>query len=310
MRILLTGGAGCLGSNLLEHWIPRGHDVFVLDNFATGSREVLPDVPGLTIQEGSVADAALVEACFERFRPTHVVHSAAAYKDPTNWVEDATTNVLGSIIVAQAARAHGVRRLINFQTALCYGQPSQLPIPVTHPLAPFTSYAISKVAGEAYMLQAGVPTVSLRLANVCAPRLAIGPIPTFYKRLKAGQGCFCSDSIRDFLDVEDFLALVDLAMQDDAPKGVFNVSTGEGRSIKDVFDVVARYLGLTSPEVPIVPVGPDDVPIVVLEPSETERAFGWRARHGFDATIGRQLAWYDRHGVSAVYSHLTSPATS
>lgn len=307
MRILITGGAGCLGSNLIERYLPQGHEILVIDNFATGKREVLPPVKGLEVVEGTIADQSLLESCFDRFRPTHVIHSAAAYKDPSDWVEDTATNVTGSINVAKAALATGVERLINFQTALCYGRPAQVPIPVSAQTAPFTSYGISKTAGEAYLLQSRLSVVSLRLANICGPRLAIGPIPTFYKRLKAGQNCFCSDTIRDFLDMEDFFSLMDLVLEHNSASGVFNVSTGSGNTIKDVYDTVADYLGITPPEVPVVPPGADDVPAVVLDPAKTEKSFGWKARHDFTATIRRQLEWYDRYGVTDIFSHLAAP---
>jgi nucleoside-diphosphate-sugar epimerase len=307
MRILITGGAGCLGSNLIEHWLPQGHEIFVIDNFATGKCEVVPEVPGLAVKEGSIVDQALVDACFAQFQPEVVIHAAAAYKDPDDWVEDSRTNVIGSTHVARAAKACGARRLINFQTALCYGRPQQLPIPASHPTAPFTSYGITKTAGEQFMLLSGVPTLSLRIANVTGPRLAIGPIPTFYKRLKAGQNCFCSDTSRDFLDMSDFLAFMDIAIQPHAPTGVFNIASGEAHSIKDIFDLVTDYLGLGSKEVPVVPPAADDVPVVSLDASETLKAFGWQARVGFAETIKRQLAWYDRYGISDVFSHLKAP---
>jgi nucleoside-diphosphate-sugar epimerase len=306
MRILITGGAGCLGSNLIEHWLPAGHALHVIDNFATGKRQVVPPQVGLTV--GSVADPRLVDEVVGSFRPEVVVHSAAAYKDPADWREDAATNVVGSINVAKSSEAAGVKRMINFQTALCYGRPDVVPIPISHPVRPFTSYGVSKTAGESYLLQSTVPVLSFRLANVTGPRLAIGPIPTFYKRLKAGQSCFCSDTVRDFLDMTDFLSLMDAAISDGAPTGVFNVSTGEGHTIKDVFDVVASYLKITpAAPVPIVPPSADDVPKVVLDPSVTERTCGWKARVGFADTIITQLQWYDRHGVTDVYSHLTAP---
>ncbi len=150
--------------------------------------------------------------------------------------------------------------------------------------------------------------MSLRLANISGPRLAIGPIPTFYTRLKAGQGCFCTAAVRDFLDMEDFLDVMEIVLRDDAPTGIFNVSTGEGHTIKEVFDMVAAYLGIVPTEpVPVVPCGPDDVPEVVLDPSHTEAALGWRARVGFAETIARMLRWYDAHGVSAIHSHLQAP---
>lgn len=307
MRILITGGAGCLGSNLIEHWLPQGHEIFVIDNFATGKREVVPEIPGLTVREGTIADEGLVRECFAAFKPEVVVHSAAAYKDPDDWLEDSRTNVIGSANVAKVAKAEGVSRLINFQTALCYGRPHQLPIPSTHPTAPFTSYGITKTAGEQLMLLSGVPTLSLRIANVTGPRLAIGPIPTFYKRLKAGQKCFCSDTSRDFLDMSDFLVFMDMAIELDAPVGIFNLASGEAHSIKEIFDLVADYLKLGRIEVPIAPPAADDVPVVSLDASETSRAFGWQAKIDFAETIRRQLQWYDQHGITDVFSHLKAP---
>lgn len=307
MRILITGGAGCLGSNLIEHWLPQGHEILVIDNFATGKREVVPALKGLTLVEGSVADREIVTRTFDQLKPTHVVHSAASYKDPANWQEDAATNVTGTINVVDAARKHTVARILNFQTVLCYGRPDTVPIPVDQPLRPFTSYGISKVAGEQYLAMSRLPFASLRLANVCGPRLAIGPIPTFYKRLKAGQACFCTDAQRDFLDMSDFLSAVDLAMGEKAPNGIFNVSSGESHSIKDVYDLVRAHLGLTpDPVVKVVPVGDDDVPAVVPDPSETTKTLGWKAKVAFPETMTRMLSWYDAYGVSDVYSHLAA----
>jgi UDP-glucose 4-epimerase len=307
MRILITGGAGCLGSNLIEHWLPLGHEILVLDNFATGKREVVPVLPRLSLLEGSIADREFVDRAFASFGPTHAVHSAAAYKDPADWREDARTNVLGTINVVDAATRHRVSRFLNFQTVLCYGRPQTVPIPVEHPLQPFTSYGISKAAAEQYLAMSGLPFASLRLANVTGPRLAIGPIPTFYKRLKSGQGCFCTDATRDFLDMSDFLAAVDLVMNDDAPSGIFNVSSGEGHSILDVYNAVRSHLKLPpDPQVKVVPVGDDDVPAVVPDPSRTRLVLGWNAKVSFADTIERMLSWYDAHGVTDIHSHLSA----
>jgi nucleoside-diphosphate-sugar epimerase len=308
MKVLITGGAGCLGSNLLEKLLPDGHQILVIDNFVTGTKEVVPPYDGLQVVEGSVADESLIEKYFDEFSPNLVIHSAASYNDPTNWKEDSLTNIIGSINVAKAAEKFGVEKIINFQTALCYGRPKEIPINRDHPLQPFSSYGISKTAGEQYLINSGLPVVSLRLANVTGPRLAIGPIPTFYQRLKAGKPCFCSDSKRDFLDMEDFFSLIDILISSEVTSGVFNVSTGESRSIMDVFNSVSSYLGIEPKEPPpIVAVGNDDVPEVVLDPRETEEILGWKARVGFEETIYRMLSWYDEHGVSAIHSHLAEP---
>lgn len=304
MKILITGGAGCLGSNLIEKYLPQGHDITVIDNFATGKKEVLTDISGLTVHEGSVSDVELVTQVFEKFEPEVVIHSAASYKDPDNWLEDVDTNVNGSIIIAKASEKYGVKKIINFQTALCYGRPKHVPIPIDHPTDPFTSYGISKTAGESYLLQCSVPVISLRLANICAPRLAIGPIPTFYKRLKEGKDCFCTDTIRDFIDINDFFNLIDIILENEAEQGIYNVSTGDGHSIFELFQTIAEYLNLGMLDVPIVPPGNDDIQEVVLDPKKTELDFNWKAIISFKETIINQLRWYDEYGVNDIYSHL------
>ena len=307
MRLLITGGAGCLGSNLVEKFYPLGHEICVIDNFATGKREVVPDRKGLQVVEGSIADHALVNSTFESFKPTHVINSAAAYKDPLDWAEDINTNVLGSVLIGRASMEHGVARLINLQTALCYGRPSMLPIDVSAPTLPFTSYGISKTAGEAYLMQTELEVVSLRLANICGPRLAIGPIPTFFSRLKSGKDCFCSDTTRDFLDISDFFTLIDKVLVVGAPTGLFNVSTGQGHSILTLYKTVCEYLKIDAVDVPIIPVGQDDVKDVVLDPIKTTDAFEWKAAVSFKETIFNQLTWYEKYGVNEIFSHLAPP---
>jgi nucleoside-diphosphate-sugar epimerase len=88
---------------------------------------------------------------------------------------------------------------------------------------------------------------------------------------------------------------------------VFNVASGEAHSIKEIFDLVADYLGVGPMDVPIVPPAADDVPVVSLDISETRNAFRWAAKVGFEETIRRQLQWYDQHGITDVFSHLKTP---
>jgi len=304
MRLLVTGGAGSLGSNLIEHVASRCEAVLIIDNFATGKRASLLPQPNLEIVQGSITDAESVTTTFRRFAPTHVVHAAASYKNPNDWVTDAEVNVVGTVNVVRASEGTNVKRFVNLQTALCYGRPITLPIPVEHPTAPFTSYGISKTAGESVVAASPLSWVSLRLANVTGPRLAIGPIPTFYKKLKSAEPCTVSTTIRDFLDMSDFTALMDLVL-DGTEQGCFNVSTGEGHSIAEIFHLVATHVGKPDAQpAAVVEPGSDDIAAVVLDPSHTHRTFGWRAEVSFEQTIHRMLSWYDKHGITDVYSHL------
>ncbi|MPN29755.1 hypothetical protein SDC9_177208 [bioreactor metagenome] len=108
--------------------------------------------------------------------------------------------------------------------------------------------------------------------------------------------------------MSDFLSFMDMAIKANAPTGVFNLASGEAHSIKEIFDIVTDYLGLGAKDVPVLPPAADDVPVVSLDASETTSAFGWKASIGFADTIRRQLAWYDKHGVTDVFSHLKSPS--
>ena len=168
-KILITGGAGCLGASLVKRYQQKGDKILIIDNFTTSNRDTFVASDCLDIIEGSVSNENLVNDVFSSFKPTHIIHSAASYKDPTNWIEDVDTNILGAIYVANAAVKHNISRFINFQTALCYGIPkSSSPIKETSPTAPFTSYGISKTAAETYLMQTSLPVCSFRLANICA----------------------------------------------------------------------------------------------------------------------------------------------
>ena len=125
--------------------------------------------------------------------------------------------------------------------------------------------------------------------------------------LQSFKGCFASATVRDFLDMSDFLNLMDIVLDVDAASGIFNVSTGQGETIENVFNEVAKYLDtkLDAP-VEVRAVGDDDVPEVVLDPAKTKEVFGWESKVGFEETITKMLQWYDEFGVGHIYSHLSS----
>ena len=223
-------------------------------------------------------------------RPEIVVHAAAAYQNPDDWELDVQTNVMGSINLVRALKDLScLKKIINFQTITCYGSPETTPVNEAHPLLPVSSYGISKVAGEAYMLASDLPVISLRLASVTGPFLSIGPIPTFYSRLKQGKSCFCTDAKRDFLDIQDFLVLMDKVVESGVRTGVFNVASGCNNSIERVYRIVERHLGLESIDVPIVAVGDDDIAELPLDVSSIRNTFNWAPRVSFEETIKKQL---------------------
>lgn len=306
MKIFITGGAGTLGANIVSRLSKQGIEVAVLDNFSTGSSERLGLIENLTVFDGSVTDYEFLYQALLGFKPTIVINSAASYADPNDWMSDINTNIVGAVNLVQACQDLHIENILNFQTALCYGNPISSPIDINHQLAPEGSYAISKVAAEHYLFNSDLNVISLRIANVASPFLSIGPIPTFYKRLTSGQGCFCTDARRDFLSFRDFVKLIDVILKSDFQSGIYNASTGKGNSIHDVYIAVSNYLGLDSSNVEVRPCGEDDVQEVILDPSETKKKFNWTAKDNFETVISDQLDWYKENGVGEIYSHLKS----
>ena len=309
-NVLITGGAGFIGSHLAEHLLARSDRVLVMDNYATARRDSLPSHPHLRVVEGSIADPDLVEHVWADFRPEVVVHAAASYKDPNNWAEDSRTNAVGTALVIQASQRYKVQRFVNFQTALCYGlHPLEQPITLQHPLRPEgSSYAISKTAGEHYVRLSSLNYISFRLANVYGPRNLSGPLPTFFQRLTSGKACFVMDTRRDFLFIEDMLPVVVQAVDGRGERGVYHISSGRDFAIKELYTATVKALGVTgADDVEVRPRGADDAYTILLDPSKTNRDFDWQGPTPLEAGVQAAIAWYRQHGVSQTFTHLNLP---
>jgi UDP-glucose 4-epimerase len=306
-RVLLTGGAGFIASHITDRLLERGDDVVVIDNFATARRDTLHQHDHLRLVEETIADTALVDGLFDEFKPDVVVHAAASYKDPTDWDEDSRTNALGTANVVQAAERSGVGRLVYFQTALCYGlHPVEQPITLTHPLDPKdSSYAISKTAGEWYVRLSKLDWISFRLANVYGPRNLSGPLPTFYQRLTEGKSVFVMDTRRDFVFVEDLVAVAMKAVDGGGERGVYHVSSGSDVSIKELFDATIAAMGHEmDEEVEVRPRNPDDAPSILLDPTKSEQDFDWKADTTLAVGVEKAIEYYREFGVTETFTHL------
>jgi UDP-glucose 4-epimerase len=305
MKVLITGGAGFIGSHLADRLLAEGHEVLVIDNYATGRRDNLSAHDNLTVVEASIADAGEVEGAFARLGPDIVVHAAASYKDPDEWQEDIRTNSLGTANVVKQSLATGIRRLVYFQTALCYGtKPLEQPITLSHPIRPDSSYAISKTAGEQYIELSGLDFVSFRLANAYGPRNISGPLPTFYQRLSEGKPCFVMETRRDFIYIDDLVAVVRQAVLDDLGHGTYHVSTGSDYAIKELFDATVQALGIPEQQVEVRPRSEDDAFTILLDPSRIEADFGWKTKVALDEGVRRAIEYYKSFGISETYTHL------
>jgi UDP-glucose 4-epimerase len=307
VRVLITGGAGFIGSHLANRLLERGDEVLAVDNYATARRDNLREHRNLTVVEGTIVDGDVVRSAIDTFSPEVVAHAAASYKDPENWSEDAATNAVGTANVVKAAEAADVTRLVYFQTALCYGlHPLEQPITLDHPLRPDdSSYAISKTAGEHYVRLGGIDWVSLRLANAYGPRNVSGPLPTFYHRLTEGKPVFVMDTRRDFIFVQDLIDLVVMAIDGKGSGGVYHASSGSDYSIKELLEATVKALGIEhDEEVEVRPRGPDDAFTILLDPTRTKDEFGWVPRTPLKEGVQAAIDYYREYGIEETYTHL------
>ena len=307
MKILITGGSGFIGSHLADRLLARGDQVLVIDNYATGRRDNLSLHNNLTIVEGTITDEQLVHHHFAQFQPDIVIHAAASYKDPQNWLEDSRTNVVGTANIVQATERWGTKRLIYFQTSLCYGlHPQEQPITLNHPILPQgSSYAISKTAGEYYIQLSGLDYISFRLANAYGPRNLSGPLPTFYYRLTNNKHCFVVNTRRDFIYIDDLVKAVMMAVDGKGESGVYHISSGSDYSIKELFDATVAALGITlKDQVEVRERNPDDVFTILLDPSKTQQDFGWEISTPLEKGVQSAIEWYKQYGITQTYTHL------
>jgi len=312
MRLFVTGGSGLVGSTIIDMLLARGDEVLAIGNFATGRRDNLAPHPRLRMVEDSIADPRIVNALIGDFRPEVVIHTAASYKDPDDWYGDALTNCVGSANVARASKDHKVGRLIYFQTALCYGtNPREQPITLSHPIDPVnSSYAISKTSGEHYIQHSGVDWLTFRLANAVGPRNVSGPLPIFFERLSQGKRCFVTEARRDFVFVED-LARIALRAADGTGSGTYHFSSGRDVAIRELYDSVVRAMQLNDyPEPEIRPLGADEAPTILLDPTRTFRDFGELRFTPLDEIVAKTVAYYKEHGVQGGYTHLRAEQLS
>jgi len=293
MKILITGGAGFIGSHLADRLLGRGDEVFVIDNYSTSRRDNLTPQSKLTVVEGTIADIDLVNQCFDDFQPDIVIHAAASYKDPDNWVEDTNTNVLGTINISKASKRLDVKRLIYFQTALCYGlRPLEQPITLKHIIqSEGSSYAISKTAGEQYIQLSGLDYISFRLANAYGPRNL--------------SGCFVMDTRRDFIFVSDLVDAVMGAVDGKGECGPYHISSGGDYSIKELFDMTVKALDIKlDQEVEVRPRNADDAYTILLDPSKTNQDFNWKVTTSLEYGVKAAIDWYKQYGISQTFTHL------
>jgi UDP-glucose 4-epimerase len=302
MKILVTGGAGFIGSHVVDAYIEHGHQVAVVDDLSTGRRENLN--PAATLYPVDIRSDEL-EQVFAAEKPEVVNHHAAKASVRESMVEPllyADVNVLGSLRLLELSREHGVTKFIYISTGgAVYGEPAYLPADEAHPVCPLDPYGASKAAFEHYLplyrANHGISFATLRYANVYGPRQdplgEAGVVAIFtgqmLKRDRAvvnGSG----EQQRDFVYVAD-VARANLIALERGDGGVFNIGTGVGTSINEVY---ARLKAATDYDLDEVH-GPPKVGEVFktyLNVDKAERELGWRATVELEAGLRSTVEYF------------------
>ena len=259
MRVLVTGGAGFIGSHVVDRLLADGHRVDVVDNLSTGRPEL---VNAKAVSHSCDIRSAHLDEVVAAAEPEAVVHvaaQAAVARSTADPMTDASVNVLGTIALLASCRRHEVRRVVYISTGgAAYGDTDVIPTPEEHPARPTSPYGVSKVAAESYLGCwqgiTGVSTLSLRLANVYGPRQnplgEAGVIAIFAHRLLRDEPCVVhwdGEQTRDYVYVEDVADAVSRAVDQSEARGILNVGTGVEVSVNELYRRLAGLAGVTRP---------------------------------------------------------------
>jgi UDP-glucose 4-epimerase len=310
MRTLVTGGAGFIGSALVDRLVHQEHDVVVVDDLSTGRLENLAGAFNsgrVQLAEVDVAGDELA-AAMSSARPEVVYHLGAQIdvrRSVTEPVLDATVNVVGTIQVARAALQAGCRRLVFASSGgTVYGEPdaADLPIDERYPPRVTNPYGVSKRAAEDYLASFaaldGLEPVSLRLANVYGPRQdphgEAGVVAIFCNRLLSDQPVTVfGDGLqtRDYVFVDDVVeAFVAAGVEPGIAGERLNIGTGVASTVLDLYAALRAVTGF-GPEPSFAPPRPGELRAIALDCGEAERKLGWRPRSDLAAGLERTWAW-------------------
>lgn len=260
MKVLVTGGAGFIGSHLVDRLVQEGHEVIIVDNLVTGKRRNINRAARFYKQD---VQSWRLERVFRNERPNVVMH-LAAQMDVRKSVEDpmfdAQVNILGTLNVLQQAVKHGVRKVVfSSSGGAIYGEQETYPAPESHVTKPMSPYGLSKLCGEQYLSyfqrSSGLQVVSLRYANVYGPRQdpegEAGVVAIFIQKMLNNEQAVINGNgrqTRDFVFVEDVVE-ANLAVMGQDTQGTYNVGTGVETSINDLFRILIQHTGSTCKEV-------------------------------------------------------------
>jgi UDP-glucose 4-epimerase len=305
MRTLVTGGAGFIGSNVVDVVLEQGDEVMIVDNLTTGRRENIEGAlaKGARLVEADMRDGDAMRDLCADWQPEVVFHLGAqidvrrSVADPAF---DAGINILGTINMLAAAHAAGARRFVNSSTGgAIYGEGRVVPAPESHPQAPEAGYGQSKLAAEGYCelfrRLHGFSTVSLRYGNVYGPRQdplgEAGVIAIFCgKLLDGGQPLVYGDGLqtRDYVYVGDVVGANLAAASSDAG-GAFNVGLGVESTVLDIVEILGRLGNRPDFEAEHAPERKGEIRRIAIDAGRARDELGWEPQVQLEEGLGRTL---------------------
>jgi UDP-glucose 4-epimerase len=304
-KFLVTGGAGFIGSHLVDRLINDGHHVAVVDDLSTGSRDNLN--PNAAFYEIDVRSKDL-DAVFDKEKPDHVNHHAAqmdvrrSVREP---MFDADVNVLGSINLIENCLRNDVKKIVYISTGgAVYGEPDYFPVDEAHPIRPLCQYGISKHTVEHYLYfyghTYGMRYTVLRYPNVYGPRqnpfgeagvnaifigkMLRGETPTIF-----GDG----EQLRDYVYVSDVVE-ANIASLERGDGQVYNIGSGIGTSVNQIYEKLKQIMDVSAPPV-YSEARTGEIQRTYLESSKAKRELGWSAQIGFDEGLRKTVDWFRTH---------------
>lgn len=302
MRTLVTGGAGFIGSNLVQLLLSEGHEVTVLDNFASGYRSNLTGLPIRELVVGDIRDASLVDRAMAGAEVVfHLAASVGNSRSIDHPFVDATMNVLGTLTVLEGMRRHGLRKIVFSSSAGIFGELKTLPIREDHPVEPDSPYGASKLCAEklclAYSRLHGIEAICLRYFNVYGVRQRFDAygnvIPIFAQRLIHGEPLTVfgdGEQTRDFINVLDVARANLAAGVNRGVSGAFNLGSGTAITINRLVELMQAVSGLQTKMIQGPP-RKGDVRDSLADTAAIQRALDWKAKVEFSAGLMEYMTW-------------------
>lgn len=309
MKVMVTGGAGFIGSHLVDRLIQEGHEAVVVDNLSTGKRKHVNRAARLYKLD---VQSPRLERVFRKERPSVLMHLAAqmdirrSVEDP---IFDAQSNILGTINVLEQAVRHGSRKVVFASSGgAIYGEQEVFPAPESHPTRPLSPYGISKLAGEFYLAyyqqHSGIQYVSLRYSNVYGPRQdphgEAGVVAIFTQKMLSGEQPIVNGTgrqTRDFVFVEDVVD-AHLAVMGKDVQGCYNVGVGEETSINELFGMLADLTKSGSKQVH-GPAKKGEQARSVVDSTKLRQELGWEPRTPLSEGLSRTVEFFRRQSMLA-----------